>query len=124
MAQEIRGQPRRDVEQRQRGRAQVELNGTSKEEKKKTAAAEALPIGQKKRGKYCLWPRDVGRIADKLEELHTSMLLNHLRDEEEQNQRHRASDRRVFIRVTRQVLGRIIEPAARFLASTAETLQP
>jgi hypothetical protein len=41
---------------------------------------------QKKRGKYCLWPRDVGRIADKLEGLHTSMLLNHLRDEEEQNQ--------------------------------------
>ena len=41
---------------------------------------------QKKRGKYWLWPRDVGRIADKLEELHTSMLLNHLRDEEEQNQ--------------------------------------
>lgn len=123
MAQEIRGQPRRDVEQRQRGRAQVELDGTSEEEKK-TAAAEALPIGQKKRGKYCLWPRDVGRIADKLEGLHTSMLLNHLRDEEEQNQRHRASDRRVFIRVTRQVLERIIEPAARFLASTAETLQP
>ena len=45
MAQEVRGQPPSDVEQRQRGRAQLELDGTREEEEKKTAAAEGLPIG-------------------------------------------------------------------------------